>query len=212
MARILILGGTREAAALATQLVEDGHEVITSLAGRTKEPAPLAGETRIGGFGGVQGLAGISAGKRNRTAHRRHASLRSANQRQRGSGRQIGRCAVAAAPAPALGATSRRHVDQGGRHRRGRGRVAVTSPRFVGTGRAAYRFLRAAHGRAFHHPYGRRAKHTVFIHELYPVDRTSAHAGSGRNRDDDNPCRQPHRVPQFRRSRCLCENRSGTSA
>ncbi len=57
MARILILGGTREAAALATQLVDEGHEVVTSLAGRTKEPAPLAGKTRIGGFGGATGLA-----------------------------------------------------------------------------------------------------------------------------------------------------------
>ena len=56
---ILILGGTREAADLAKELVAAKPEarIITSLAGRTKEPAPLAGEVRTGGFGGVEGLA-----------------------------------------------------------------------------------------------------------------------------------------------------------
>ncbi|HMQ57303.1 MAG TPA: cobalt-precorrin-6A reductase, partial [Rhizobiaceae bacterium] len=34
-----------------------GARIVTSLAGRTREPAPLAGETRIGGFGGAAGLA-----------------------------------------------------------------------------------------------------------------------------------------------------------
>ncbi|MEL7428896.1 MAG: cobalt-precorrin-6A reductase [Pseudomonadota bacterium] len=56
MTRILILGGTREAAALATELVDKGHEVTTSLAGRTKEPRPVSGTVRVGGFGGVDGL------------------------------------------------------------------------------------------------------------------------------------------------------------
>ncbi|MEQ8480467.1 MAG: cobalt-precorrin-6A reductase [Hoeflea sp.] len=56
---ILILGGTKEASDLARQLVtgRPGARIITSLAGRTKEPAPLAGEVRTGGFGGAQGLA-----------------------------------------------------------------------------------------------------------------------------------------------------------
>ena len=55
---ILILGGTREAAELARELVasKPAARIVTSLAGRTKEPAPLAGEVRIGGFGGVEGL------------------------------------------------------------------------------------------------------------------------------------------------------------
>jgi precorrin-6A/cobalt-precorrin-6A reductase len=55
---ILILGGTREAADLANELLATHPEarIITSLAGRTKEPAPLAGEVRTGGFGGVDGL------------------------------------------------------------------------------------------------------------------------------------------------------------
>ena len=55
--KILILGGTREAAELAADLVAQGHDVTTSLAGRTKEPKPLKGTVRIGGFGGTQGLA-----------------------------------------------------------------------------------------------------------------------------------------------------------
>ncbi|MCG6859441.1 MAG: cobalt-precorrin-6A reductase [Salaquimonas sp.] len=56
---VLILGGTKEAAELAVSLVAEHPDwrVITSLAGRTREPAPLAGETRIGGFGGADGLA-----------------------------------------------------------------------------------------------------------------------------------------------------------
>lgn len=55
--RILILGGTKEAAELAQKLTDAGVDVITSLAGRTKEPVPVAGETRIGGFGGVEKMA-----------------------------------------------------------------------------------------------------------------------------------------------------------
>ena len=56
---ILILGGTKEAAALAADLVNTHADwrIITSLAGRTKEPKPVAGEVRIGGFGGAEGLA-----------------------------------------------------------------------------------------------------------------------------------------------------------
>ncbi|GAB4348423.1 MAG: cobalt-precorrin-6A reductase [Oricola sp.] len=57
---ILILGGTKEATELAAELVREHPDwrVITSLAGRTREPRPLAGEVRVGGFGGAEGLAG----------------------------------------------------------------------------------------------------------------------------------------------------------
>ena len=55
--RVLILGGTREAATLAEKLIREGNYVITSLAGRTKEPAPVAGEIRSGGFGGIEPMA-----------------------------------------------------------------------------------------------------------------------------------------------------------
>jgi precorrin-6A/cobalt-precorrin-6A reductase len=55
--RVLILGGTTEAASLARQLADDNRFVATlSLAGRTSAPATQALPTRIGGFGGIEGL------------------------------------------------------------------------------------------------------------------------------------------------------------
>lgn len=56
--RILMLGGTSEASALAKALA--GHaryDMLLSLAGRTENPAPQPAPTRIGGFGGAEGLA-----------------------------------------------------------------------------------------------------------------------------------------------------------
>jgi precorrin-6A/cobalt-precorrin-6A reductase len=53
--RILLLGGTSEARALAARLHPD-IDVISSLAGRVPDPALPAGEVRIGGFGGVDGM------------------------------------------------------------------------------------------------------------------------------------------------------------
>jgi precorrin-6A/cobalt-precorrin-6A reductase len=55
--RLLILGGTAEAAELADACVAARQfEVISSLAGRTRVPRRVAGEVRAGGFGGVAGL------------------------------------------------------------------------------------------------------------------------------------------------------------
>ena len=48
--KILILGGTTEAAALATAFAELPVKAITSLAGRTSNPAKLTGTVRSGGF------------------------------------------------------------------------------------------------------------------------------------------------------------------
>jgi precorrin-6A/cobalt-precorrin-6A reductase len=56
--RVLLLGGTSDARRLATLLVDAGYDVVSSLAGRTREPLLPAGRVRIGGFGGVDGLAG----------------------------------------------------------------------------------------------------------------------------------------------------------
>lgn len=53
--RVLLLGGTSEARALAARLHPD-VDVISSLAGRVPDPALPVGEVRIGGFGGVDGL------------------------------------------------------------------------------------------------------------------------------------------------------------
>jgi precorrin-6A/cobalt-precorrin-6A reductase len=53
--RILLLGGTGEARALAARLHPD-YDIVSSLAGRVPDPALPAGPVRIGGFGGVAGL------------------------------------------------------------------------------------------------------------------------------------------------------------
>ena len=56
--RILILGGTSEAMRLAGALADEpGLPALLSLAGRTKKPVLPAIPSRIGGFGGVDGLA-----------------------------------------------------------------------------------------------------------------------------------------------------------
>jgi len=57
---LLILGGTGEAAALARGALArfgDSMIVTTALAGRTRQPGPIPGQVRIGGFGGAAGLA-----------------------------------------------------------------------------------------------------------------------------------------------------------
>jgi precorrin-6A/cobalt-precorrin-6A reductase len=56
--RILILGGTTEAASLVRLLAgRPDYDVTLSLAGRTAAPLALPARTRIGGFGGAAGLA-----------------------------------------------------------------------------------------------------------------------------------------------------------
>ncbi len=58
MLKALILGGTTQATALARRLA--GHarvDATVSLAGRTKNPVLPPLPTRVGGFGGVEGLA-----------------------------------------------------------------------------------------------------------------------------------------------------------
>ena len=53
--RILLLGGTAEARALAETL-HPQVDIVSSLAGRVPDPALPVGLVRIGGFGGVDGL------------------------------------------------------------------------------------------------------------------------------------------------------------
>jgi precorrin-6A/cobalt-precorrin-6A reductase len=55
--RILILGGTGEARELAAELTTAGVDVLSSLAGRVRQPRLPDGRVRIGGFGGTAGLA-----------------------------------------------------------------------------------------------------------------------------------------------------------
>jgi precorrin-6A/cobalt-precorrin-6A reductase len=58
--RVLLLGGTGEAAALAREAVArfgSRLDLTSSLAGRTALPMAITGNVRIGGFGGADGLA-----------------------------------------------------------------------------------------------------------------------------------------------------------
>lgn len=62
---VLILGGTTEGRALAAALAEPPSlRVTSSLAGRVAQPRLPAGEVRIGGFGGPEGLADWLRGER----------------------------------------------------------------------------------------------------------------------------------------------------
>lgn len=61
MKRVLILGGTTEAMELAAKAATlagllERFQIISSLAGRTQQPALPTGAVRVGGFGGVTGL------------------------------------------------------------------------------------------------------------------------------------------------------------
>jgi precorrin-6A/cobalt-precorrin-6A reductase len=53
--RVLLLGGTAEARALA-QSLDPRVDIVSSLAGRVPDPALPVGPVRVGGFGGVDGL------------------------------------------------------------------------------------------------------------------------------------------------------------
>lgn len=54
---VLVLGGTAEARELAALLHgSPGVRVVSSLAGRVRDPRLPVGEVRVGGFGGVDGL------------------------------------------------------------------------------------------------------------------------------------------------------------
>ena len=56
--KVLILGGTTEASAIARVLAGDARFApVLSLAGRTRAPVPPPVPWRLGGFGGVAGLA-----------------------------------------------------------------------------------------------------------------------------------------------------------
>ncbi|NLS71068.1 cobalt-precorrin-6A reductase [Bradyrhizobium brasilense] len=57
MMRALILGGTADANLLAAAIARAGIDAVYSYGGRTRTPADQPLPTRIGGFGGVDGLA-----------------------------------------------------------------------------------------------------------------------------------------------------------
>ena len=55
--RVLLLGGTTEATALAHAFAAAGIDAVFSYAGRTTTPVEQPLHTRLGGYGGVSGLA-----------------------------------------------------------------------------------------------------------------------------------------------------------
>ncbi|MGH9013232.1 MAG: cobalt-precorrin-6A reductase [Acidimicrobiia bacterium] len=56
--RVLILGGSTEASALAQALAPlEDYDITVSYAGRTRERVDTPGTVRVGGFGGIEGLA-----------------------------------------------------------------------------------------------------------------------------------------------------------
>ena len=55
--RALILGGIADASLLAAEIARAGIDAVYSYGGRTRTPADQPLPTRIGGFGGVNGLA-----------------------------------------------------------------------------------------------------------------------------------------------------------
>ncbi len=61
--RVLLLGGTTEATALADMLHKAGVNAIFSYAGRTLNPLAQSVPTRKGGFGGVEGLTQFLRGE-----------------------------------------------------------------------------------------------------------------------------------------------------
>ena len=115
--RILILGGTQEAFALAEQLADvSGVEIISSLAGRTREPRIPRGQVRVGGFGGAEGLARYL--REERISHLINATHPFAAQMSMGArGRRAGTDADdgegAARPADVLGIDDLRSARQG---------------------------------------------------------------------------------------------------
>jgi precorrin-6A/cobalt-precorrin-6A reductase len=62
--RALILGGTGDANQLADALIRAKIDAVYSYAGRTKIPLPHALPTRIGGFGGAEGLSDFIAAEK----------------------------------------------------------------------------------------------------------------------------------------------------
>ena len=64
MTRVLLLGGTSEASQLARHFAARGVDAVFSYAGRTDTPIEQPLPTRIGGFGGADGLAAYLSAER----------------------------------------------------------------------------------------------------------------------------------------------------
>ncbi len=106
---MLLLGGTTEAAALAEAMAAAGIAGLFSYAGRTAAPAPQPLPMRVGGFGGVAGLATfLGAEDISHVVDATHPFA------ARMSGNAVGACAIAGVPLIALErpAWAQAHGDQ----------------------------------------------------------------------------------------------------
>ena len=118
--RLLMLGGTTEASALARLLAGRDRYRADPVARRPHaSPKPLPLPMRIGGFGGVEGLA-LSHGRTRRSGHRRDASVRRADVRAT----RVAACDAAGVPLAVLTRPPWRREagDAGSRSRRRRPR------------------------------------------------------------------------------------------
>jgi len=97
MTRALILGGTTEANLLAASAADAGLDAIYSYAGRTQVPVNQPLPTRVGGFGGVDGLA--DAIRQDRFTHVVDATHPFATEISRNA---VAACAATATPLIAL--------------------------------------------------------------------------------------------------------------
>ncbi|MDH2380037.1 cobalt-precorrin-6A reductase [Bradyrhizobium sp. CER78] len=97
MIRALILGGTADANSLAAAVARAGIDAVYSYGGRTAAPAEQPLPTRIGGFGGVSGLADYL--RRERITHVIDATHPFAAEMSRNA---IAACAQTATPLLAL--------------------------------------------------------------------------------------------------------------
>ena len=95
--RALILGGIADASLLAAEIARAGIDAVYSYGGRTRTPADQPLPTRIGGFGGVSGLADYIS--RERITHVIDATHPFAAEMSRHA---IAACAAAGTPLIAL--------------------------------------------------------------------------------------------------------------
>ena len=101
--RALILGGTGDANQLADRLVREKIDAVYSYAGRTQIPLGHSLPTRIGGFGGVAGLADFIRAGTHHACDRCDASFRRRDEPACGRGLRRDRHSVAGAGTRAVG-------------------------------------------------------------------------------------------------------------
>ena len=155
--KLLILGGTTEATALAAALAgRDDLRPVLSLAGRTARPTLPPIPHRIGGFGGVAGLVGYLAGEGVSAVIDATHPFAAPHLGPCRRGLRGPRRAAAGLHPPALAARSRRPLDgRRGPRRRGAGARRGTPARAADGGPARTRGLPGGAAASVRHPHHR---------------------------------------------------------